>query len=235
MYSGNIVNLDLSIKQIINKADKERKMMSIIVIAYNTIPGNNNRILSTHVICPICKENARFEIKDFRIKIFKCKNGHVVDDIILKDFENTQMIDESLIICDKCKVKNKSNTYNNEMYRCNKCNLDLCPLCKSTHDKSHKIIDYGEKDFICNEHNKEYNSYCEICNKDMCTLCKQKHKKHKIILYDEMTIPEGRSEALEAFDTAIKWVIKTFKAKIEMIIDRLNNVIYKYGIIFKNY
>ena len=60
MYSGNIVNLDLSIKQIINKADKERKMMSIIVIAYNTIPGNNNRILSTHVICPICKENARF-------------------------------------------------------------------------------------------------------------------------------------------------------------------------------
>ena len=69
MYSGNIVNLDLSVEQIINKADKERKMMSIIVNDYNTSQGNNNRILSTHVICPICKENARFEIKDYRIKI----------------------------------------------------------------------------------------------------------------------------------------------------------------------
>ena len=69
MYSGNVVNLDLSIEQIINKADKERNMMSIIVTNYNTISGNNNRILSTNIICPICKENARFEMKDFRIKI----------------------------------------------------------------------------------------------------------------------------------------------------------------------
>ena len=112
MYSGNVINLDLSVGQIINKIDQERKIMSIIVITNSNIPENNTRILSTNIICPICKETARFEIKDYRIKIFNCKNGHVVDDILLKDFENTQMIDESLIICDKCKIKNKSNSYN---------------------------------------------------------------------------------------------------------------------------
>ena len=35
MYSGNIVNLDLSVEQIINNTDKERKIMSIIVMDYS--------------------------------------------------------------------------------------------------------------------------------------------------------------------------------------------------------
>ena len=104
MYSGNIVNLDLSVEQLINKTDKERKTMSIITVDHSNENGNNNKIISIYIICPICKEHARFEIKDYRFRIFNCKNGHVVDDIILKDFESTQMIDESLIICDKCKI-----------------------------------------------------------------------------------------------------------------------------------
>ena len=128
MYSGNIVNLDLSVEQIINNTDKERKIMSIIVMDYFNDSRNNNKIISQYIICPICKEHARYEIKNFRAKIYNCKNGHVIDDILLKDFENTQIIDESLIICDKCKKNNKSNTYNNEMYICNTCNMNLCPL-----------------------------------------------------------------------------------------------------------
>ena len=45
--------------------------------------------------------------------------------------------------------------------------MNLCPLCKSNHDKDHKIINYEQKYFICEEHNKEYNSYCEACKKDL--------------------------------------------------------------------
>ena len=93
MYSGNIVNLELTIEQIINKTDKERGTMSIIVVDHSNENGNNNKIISPYIICPICKEHARYEIKDFRIRIFNCKNGHVVDDILIKDFESTQMID----------------------------------------------------------------------------------------------------------------------------------------------
>ena len=179
MYSGNIVNLDLLVEQLINKTDKERGTMSIIVVDHSNENGNNNKIISPYIICPICKEHARYELKNYRIRIFNCKNGHVIDDILIKDFESTQMIDESLIICDKCKKNNKGNTYNKEMYRCNKCNMNLCPLCKSGHDKKHKIIDYEQKYYICNIHNKEYNSYCEACNKDICEFCKNEHKDHK--------------------------------------------------------
>ena len=156
IYSGSIVNLDLSVKQIINKIDKGRKILSIIAIDYLDEQGNNSKIISPYVICPICKEHARFDIKNYRIKIYNCKNMHVVDDILFKDFEKTQTIDESLIICDDCKKNNKSNTYNKEMYICNKCNMNLCPLCKSNHDKNHKIINYDQKYYICNVHNKEY-------------------------------------------------------------------------------
>ena len=35
MYSGNIVNLDLSVEQLINKTDKERKTMSIITVDHS--------------------------------------------------------------------------------------------------------------------------------------------------------------------------------------------------------
>ena len=187
VYSGNIVNLDLFLEQIINTVDKDRKIISIIAIDHSNEQGNNCKIISPYIICPICKEHARFEIKNYRIKIYNCKNGHVVDDILFKDFENTQTIDESLIICTKCK-KNKSNTYNKEMYICNECNMNLCPLCKSNHDKNHKIINYEQKYYICNVHNKEYNSYCKTCNKDICILCKKEHKAHDIISYDDIVL-----------------------------------------------
>ena len=59
MYSGNIVNLDLSVEQLINKTDKERKTMSIIAIDHSNENGNNSKIISPYIICPICKEHAR--------------------------------------------------------------------------------------------------------------------------------------------------------------------------------
>jgi len=87
MYSGNIINLDLSIAQLINKLDKERKIMSIIAIDHLNEKGNKSIITSPIIICPICKEPARYEMVDYRIKIYNCKNGHVVDNILLKEFE----------------------------------------------------------------------------------------------------------------------------------------------------
>ena len=221
IYSGSIVNLDLSVKQIINKIDKGRKILSIIAIDYLDEQGNNSKIISPYVICPICKEHARFDIKNYRIKIYNCKNKHVVDDILFKDFEKTQTIDESLIIFYNCKKNNKSNTYNKEMYICNKCNMNLCPLCKSNHDKNHKIINYEQKYYICNVHNKEYISYCETCNKDICLLCKKDHKNHDITPYDDI-VPENINK--EEIKSGIHIIRTTINSKLEIIIDRLNNV-----------
>ena len=65
------------------------------------------------------------------------------------------------------------------MYICNLCNIYLCPGCKSKHDKKHIIIDYKDKYFICNKHNKDYNYFCEKCNKNLCELCLKEHKAHR--------------------------------------------------------
>ena len=40
----------------------------------------------------------------------------------------------------------------NEFYICKTCNKNICPLCKSNHDKNHKIINYDDKDYICEKH-----------------------------------------------------------------------------------
>ena len=229
IYSGNIINLDLSVEQIINKADRERKVLTIIAIDHSNEQGNISKVVSPYIICPICKEHARFEIKNYRITIYNCKNGHVVDDILFKDFEKTQTIDESLIICTKCR-KNKSSTYNKEMYICNECNMNLCPLCRSNHDKNHKIINYEQKYYICNIHNKEYNSYCETCNKDICLLCKKVHKGHDIISYDDI-VPEDINK--EEVKTRMYGIRTNLCTKLGFIIDRLNNVMNTLHIYFK--
>ena len=44
IYSGNIVNLELYFRQLINKTDKERKMMSIIVIEHESDKEGKNMI-----------------------------------------------------------------------------------------------------------------------------------------------------------------------------------------------
>ena len=231
IYSGNIVNLDLSIEQIINKLDKERKTMSIIVNDYSNDQGNANKIRPPFIICPICKEAARYKLENYRIKIYNCKNGHIIDNLLLKDFENTQLIDESLIVCDKCKKNNKSNTYNKEMYICNICNMNLCPLCKSSHDNKHKIINYEQKYYICDQHNKEYYAYCESCNKDICILCKESHKTHKIITYDEIIPKDITNE--ESIRLIFTTILNALNKRIEMIIDRIYNVQKNIELYFK--
>ena len=117
------------------------------------------------------------------------------------------------------------------MYICNKCNMNLCPLCKSNHDKNHKIINYDDKYYICNKHNKEYNSYCAKCNKDICILCEKDHEGHNIKPFSKM-IPEI-SEAPNAISEINELLLNIFKTKIKMIIDRLNNVMNNYEIYFK--
>ena len=230
LYSGRQINLDSTLCQIINKTDKERKVMSILVYDIYAPSNKVSLIQSPDIICPICKEPARFEVKNHRIKIYNCKYGHIKEDILLSELENTQLIDESKIKCDKCKLKNKSNTFNKEMYICNICNMNLCPFCKSEHDKKHKIINYEDKYYICNKHNKEYYSYCEECKKDICLFCEAGHEGHNIISYSKILTEE--IEEVGDIKYEINAFLHPFKTKIKMIIFRLNNIMKNYETYF---
>jgi len=99
----------------------------------------------------------------------------------MDEFEEKQKLNKSKIKCDKC-GNNKAETFNNIFYICNECKINLCPICKSNHDKSnklHNIINYDDKYYICNIHNKEYAFYCDDCKKDICMYCENEHNNHK--------------------------------------------------------
>ena len=112
--------------------------MNIIVYDNNNI---NKNVIITDIICPICYESIKLYIEDYNIYLYECKNKHEIDNILINEFEEIQKIDISKIKCEKCKKKNKNETYNNQFYRCNSCKINICPLCKSNHDK--KLINYS--------------------------------------------------------------------------------------------
>ena len=180
LSKGKKISKNEILGDIMDESDKRNNKIIILVYSINTIIDQKNMKKSNEIICPFCKEICKYEIKDYKIKLSNCKNGHIIEDIKLNQFINKQNIDISQIKCDNCKDKNKSNTYNNEMYICNECNKNLCPLCKSIHDKSHIIINYESKNYICKEHNEIFIKYCEDCKIDLCLSCINGHKNHKI-------------------------------------------------------
>ena len=192
MYSGNTIdNYELSFDEMTNFQDRERNKMNILVIEGEgpQEPQADRIIKSNNIICPECKEIIKFSIEDYKINLFDCKNKHDFDNMFLDEFESTQNINISKIICQNCGNYNKGATHNNIFYKCNTCKKDLCPICYSNHDKTHKLINYDDKDYICEEHNKSYNEYCEDCKKNICMYCVQAHSEHKTIAFGKL-IPD---------------------------------------------
>ena len=170
-YNAKIgINEELKFEETANSTDKKRKKMSILV--YDTEMQLNKKeidiIKSKNTICPKCKENIKMDIKDYKINLFGCKNNHKIQNILLNEYEATQSINRVEILCNICKLYNKSSTYNNIFYKCDICNKNICPLCLLNHDKSHKVINYDDKYYICAKHNDNYISYCEECKINIC-------------------------------------------------------------------
>ena len=175
--NGNILNNNINLEEINNKDNK------VNILVYD-INNNKERIIKTEskdIMCPKCGENCLIEIKDYKINLNKCDNKHNINNILLSEYNNTQIIDEKKIKCNKC-FKNKLEIYNNKIYICCNCNINLCPLCKSNHNNKHILIDYQLKNYICNIHGERYMSYCKECEKNICDICELMHNKnHNLI------------------------------------------------------
>ena len=193
LYAGAQLNEELTFEEQANSEDKRRNKMSILV--NDTLPNDDDDDKtkgisklkklkkSKNIICPKCKEISRIYIKDFKITL-NCKKEHKVENLLINEFENSQNIDESKIICQNKNCKNnKSQVHQNKFNYCQNCQINLCPLCTSIHDKTHNIIDYELKDFICQIHNEPFNSFCQKCKKDICLICEKDHKDHSIKSY----------------------------------------------------
>ena len=191
LYNGVTLNEDQTFEDEAKKEDIERKRMNVIVYSRNTVLGinkpNNEIKKSKYIICPNCHENCRMSIINFKIILYDCKNKHLFNNIFLDEFDNTQFINESNIICSNCIDKNKSNSHDNMFYLCLTCDQQLCPLCNMKHNKEHKTIEYDNKNYICKKHNDLYFSYCKECKNNICYDCYQEHEKgHNYIDYKEI-------------------------------------------------
>jgi len=187
---------------------------------------------SRYIICPTCRENIRIKIQDYKIELYDCQNSHTIENLSFKDFEKSQFIDESKIICNFCTTSNKSNTYENKFYTCFSCKKNICPLCKSTHGKNHLMIDYNERYFKCNLHNESYTLYCEQCKKNICIICEKEHKNHKKISLGEF-MPD--KNILENEKNDLRKKLDEFENEVQKIINKLNNVVNNFEIYYNIY
>ena len=97
-------------------------------------------------------------MNNYKINSFGCKNGHIINNILIEEIEETQIMNEL-----KIKYNNYNNTknkvYNKEFYECLNCEINLYPLCKSIHKETHNIINYEKRNYKCNIHYESFLSF----------------------------------------------------------------------------
>ena len=225
LYNGEKIDFSLTFYEQANIIDRKANEMNVLVYEklLSNIKDDNLPIKSKEIICPKCWDNCRINIQNYKIKLFGCKNGHEIDNILLNEFDNSQNINESKIICNICNKISKNKAHNRTFYKCLTCQLNICPLCNSIHDKNHKIIDYDKKNYICKIHKDSYISYCEKCKINLCFQCEELHKSHQIISFRSIfpNINEIKEEIKK-----FKSLIDNFKNKIKQIISILNKTIF---------
>ena len=231
VYSGNTINQEYSVNQIINSDDKISKKIRILVNDIQKTINNSKIVNSKNIICPICQEDIKIKIKDYKIFLYDCKNGHKINDILLDEFENKQKIDESKIVCGICK-NNKSKVYDNLFYKCYQCEINLCPICKSTHDKVHNIRIYEQGNYICAIHNEAYISYCKSCKKNICMECEEIHNNHKITYFGKI---KPNTKDIENKKKELYEKLYKMKEDIRNIINILNKVFSNMNIYMNIY
>jgi len=83
LYNGEIIK-DGNI--IISELASE-KIFTILAYDSNNIPSNNI-IKSDYIICPICKESAILDEKEYKLIIYGWHNEHITNNILIKNLIN---------------------------------------------------------------------------------------------------------------------------------------------------
>ena len=229
LYNGINIDKEKTLNQIINTEDKNRKKMNILVTDFgeeNT--GIPTISISKTIICPQCKKTAKINIKEYKI-ILECQSGHKTENIFLNKFKDSQRIDLSNIICDECHQNDKSKAFDNIFFRCNICKKNLCPACKSVHNKEHLLINYDDKDYICDLHNEKFTFFCQDCERNICIYCENNHLVHKLISYGKI-LPNLNKVEIDMKN--LRGKIDKIKNITNVIINRLNKVIDNYEIFY---
>ena len=87
---------------------------------------------------------------------------------------------------------------------------------------NHNVINYDQKNYICQKHNEPFIKYCSKCNVNLCFSCEEDHETHETISLGELkpNIDEAKSKLMQMNEE-----INFFNNKIEQIIKKLNELI----------
>ena len=184
LYSGDKISEEKSIEQIIKSYDKQFKKMKILVMdiekttKVNDINEERNQLTSKCIICPECGENVKIEIKNYKISLYDCKNGHKIKDILFNKYEHYHKEASSKIVCNIC---NNTNMSEGSIYKCLTCKEKniICDICISNHDHKHEIINYERKNYRCSKHNEKFTEFSNKCKKNICFQCHHDHSIHE--------------------------------------------------------
>ena len=104
-YSGKKINFNSLFSETINETDKKSKTMKIDI--YENQEKSNNDSKYRQIICPKCSENCKFNVEDYKIKLYDCPNNHKIDNISIEEFNKTQNINENKIKCSSSNCKDE--------------------------------------------------------------------------------------------------------------------------------
>ena len=235
LYDGKVINEESILSEIVKKEDIKRNQMNILVnsLIDTQIKENSSIIKSKEVNCPKCLEEINLKINNYTISLYECKNGHNFSDIDFKKFLNTQNIDLKNIICNICKQKNMYTSYNNQFYKCLTCDKNICPLCSSQHNISHKTIDYDKRNSICKEHIESFITYCKDCKKNLCMNCEKDHINHNKIYFGNI-LPDSneiriRKNELEKYMLQLNENINYYIERLNKYRENINNFYQIYN------
>jgi len=238
----NLNNENLSFKDIIKEKEQELNTIKIISFPINqNIQNEINIKPSTYkpdeirsIICPKCHQYIIMEINDYKIYLSKCKNGHMFNNIYLKNFYLTQKYEQvKKILKEKNKIIEEEDSKINEIKEEDK-NSIAPPTPLSSKDIRINEINEKEEENLystkCEKHKmQQYSSYCLNCKKNLCSECEMNHNlfrknndTHKIMHFYE--ILSNNDEYLEK----LRGNIKNFRHKIDLLkieLSKLTNII----------
>ena len=151
-----------------------------------------NNINNKKIVCPICQENIFIELKDYKINLYNCQNGHKLE-YILEDFVKTQknIKSESTENNDKLSInelKNKMNEFKQYINECKEHIEEIINKLKNVKDNlelyyniSSNYINNGENNNSESTQNiKEFIKYNDIVLKDIKEIILDKNIENEI-------------------------------------------------------
>ena len=126
-------------------------------------------------------------------------------------------------------------------------------MCKSSHNKTHKIINYDNKNYICENHNEVYSLYCNKCKMNLCMYCEKEHNNHEVISFGKIfpniseikAKKENLREKIDKLKNDVKEMINILNITIEnleyyykisdYIINNYDNKQINYEILYNIY